>query len=728
MGTASTIISLVHAPQILASLRRSYVAAEDTHALGSFTVELATGPIMPFKTRLVEMSKSMPTGAASGALPLAASTAKADAEVWTAARTSGDGFLAPRFDNLPKVLRDRGKWVAWLAEGGAGEKPRKVPYNPTLLHSRASSTDPETWGTFAQAEAAYAEGGRTGVGIVLDGDGLVGVDIDHCVKNGVVDPTALALMSALGAEYVELSPSGTGLRAFGYSDGLATGCKGKYNGLDVELYSTGRYLTVTGESIKRGAIVRLKGFNLLADRIRADRQVNPDTGEVGHVAPDKRNAEWVRRVLSGDAYHDSLCGLAASLVASGMVAGATVNLLYGLIDNSSAPHDDRWQARRKSIPGLVSSAVMKYAPQTFSFDRIMGMEAAAPSGNNSAERDGTASSRYKILSASELANATPLQWIIRGLYPATGLVALYGQSGSGKSFLALDMAISIAGGAEEWYGMRVVKRPVTYCVLEGEAGMGKRVSAWGQHYDKPLPDTLRFVTQPINLLIADDVQELARAIQQAGGAGGVIILDTLNRAAPAADENSSKDMGAIIAAAKQLQDFLGGLVVLVHHTGKVVENGMRGHSSLFAAMDGVIAVSSSKEHGLSWTVAKSKDDATGAIHAFRLEQVITGIDDEGEDVTSCVALPIAPPLALRKSKRLGQNQQTAKDVLQRLFDECSASGAEIPLEEAIQAVADQIETGPRHKRQRAKEAIEALTLKSLIDTTDTHVRPLHRPT
>jgi hypothetical protein len=94
-------------------------------------------------------------------------------------------------------------------------------------------------------------------------------------------------------------------------------------------------------------------------------------------------------------------------------------------------------------------------------------------------------------------------------------------------------------------------------------------------------------------------------------------------------------MGAIIAAAKQLQELLGGLVVLVHHTGKVVENGMRGHSSLFAAMDGVIGVSSSKESGLSWTVAKSKDDATGAIHAFRLEQIIVGIDDEGEDVTSC---------------------------------------------------------------------------------------------
>ena len=171
-----------------------------------------------------------------------------------------DGFLPPRLDNTPPELQVQARWVTWVAEGGPGEKPRKVPYNVTLLNSRASSTDSETWGTFAQAEAAYSEGGRSGVGIVLNGDGLVGIDIDHCVTNGVIDPSALALLSALGAKYVEFSPSVTGLRAFGYSDGLAVGCKGKYNGLDVELYSTGRYLTVTGASISHEPISRLKGF------------------------------------------------------------------------------------------------------------------------------------------------------------------------------------------------------------------------------------------------------------------------------------------------------------------------------------------------------------------------------------------------------------------------------------------------------------------------------------
>ena len=65
-----------------------------------------------------------------------------------------------------------------------------------------------------------------------------------------------------------------------------------------------------------------------------------------------------------------------------------------------------------------------------------------------------------------------------------------------------------------------------------------------------------------------DVAELSAAIHANGASGGVVVLDTLNRAVPGAEENDSKDMGAIIAAAKTLQRGVGGWVILVHHTGR----------------------------------------------------------------------------------------------------------------------------------------------------------------
>ncbi|WP_436551735.1 AAA family ATPase [Janthinobacterium sp. LB3P118] len=320
---------------------------------------------------------------------------------------------------------------------------------------------------------------------------------------------------------------------------------------------------------------------------------------------------------------------------------------------------------------------------------------------------------YKMWTAAELSSSAPLEWTVRGLLPKSGLAALYGPSGSYKSFLTLDLAAHIAGGGTEWFGKRVTNCPVTYCVLEGEAGMGKRAKAWGQFHEKDLPDRLRFVTQPVHLTGGEDVFNLAKAIKHVGGGNGVVILDTLNRAAPGADENSSKDMGIILSAAKQLQELVGGLVLLIHHTGKDQDKGMRGHSSLFAAMDGAIGVSKTNS-GPAWVVAKSKDDATGSVYPFRAEVVVLGIDDEGDEITSCVVVPVGVPFALRESKPLSSNQQAALDALHAGFEACGDADARIYLHDAVKAVGAVIETDQKHRNQRAKEAIEALIKKSLI--------------
>jgi primase-polymerase (primpol)-like protein len=121
-------------------------------------------------------------------------------------------FLAPQFDNIPKELKKHRRWVPWRAEGGTGMKPIKVPYDPTLPNSRAKSNDPQTWGTYEQALAAYLEGDYTGVGCMLNGDGVVGIDLDHCVVDGKPSSAAMSLMHDLGVKYIELSPSGAGIR------------------------------------------------------------------------------------------------------------------------------------------------------------------------------------------------------------------------------------------------------------------------------------------------------------------------------------------------------------------------------------------------------------------------------------------------------------------------------------------------------------------------------------
>lgn len=170
-------------------------------------------------------------------------------------------MIEPDFSAIPAQLATLPRWVVW--------KARKVPFCATLLNSPASVTDPGTWSSSDQAQAAYEEGGYEGVGFVLNGDGIAGLDLDKCVHAGTPDPAALQLLERVGCEYIEVSPSGTGLRGFGYHDGASVaGTSGCLDGVKIELYTTKRYLTVTGHTLAAGPLVRLQGFAELAQAVR----------------------------------------------------------------------------------------------------------------------------------------------------------------------------------------------------------------------------------------------------------------------------------------------------------------------------------------------------------------------------------------------------------------------------------------------------------------------------
>jgi putative DNA primase/helicase len=335
---------------------------------------------------------------------------------------------------------------------------------------------------------------------------------------------------------------------------------------------------------------------------------------------------------------------------------------------------------------------------------------------------GSSSLRYKLRTGADLFNEPPMSWLLQGVLPLEGLAALYGPSGCGKSFLTLGLGCAVAGGVPAWFGRRITQAPVTYVCLEGEAGMGKRVKAWSVYEDKPPPNALHFITQSFDLLIPSNICDLANAVIAGGGDGGMVILDTLNRAAPGADENSSVDMGKLIAAAKNLQVLLGGLVLLVHHTGKDATRGMRGHSSLYAALDAAVEVSNTGNRSV-WSVAKSKDDVTGEAHQFMLETVPVDIDDEGKEIKSCVIVPDQSAQARQqKVPTLGRNQFIAHKALEDLLSksvDIDKDGAPqgrqcIRFDEALEIVAPLIKVQAKHQRQRAKEALAGLVSNGVI--------------
>ena len=141
----------------------------------------------------------------------------------------------------------RNKWVLWRYETRQG-KQTKAPYNPNIPDKRASSKNPMTWSTYENAMKTKAMvPGMQGIGYVFDGSGHVFVDFDHIrdKDTGEIDPDALAEIKSLNS-YSEVSPSGTGVHVI--CKGALPGNKG-CKGATREVYSEGRYATVTGDHL-----------------------------------------------------------------------------------------------------------------------------------------------------------------------------------------------------------------------------------------------------------------------------------------------------------------------------------------------------------------------------------------------------------------------------------------------------------------------------------------------
>jgi len=260
--------------------------------------------------------------------------------------------------------------------------------------------------------------------------------------------------------------------------------------------------------------------------------------------------------------------------------------------------------------------------------------------------------------------------------------------------------------------------------LEGESGLSQRVQAWSRHHHRALPAALRFVVaQPFDLLEPDDLVELAQTIVAACGPGALIVVDTLNRAAPGADENASEDMGRIIDAAKRLQVLVAGLVLLVHHAGKDVSKGMRGHSSLLAAIDAALEVSR-QGSAREWRMAKAKDAADTDAIGFELEAVTLGLDDDLQPITSCVVTPAEHTDSLQRAlPPKSGNQRVAWNALVELIDKHGNAGAPgappgrkaVEIVDAIDAIRGQlVDVEPKRQTERAKLALTGLQAKGLI--------------
>jgi hypothetical protein len=211
---------------------------------------------------------------------------------------------------------------------------------------------------------------------------------------------------------------------------------------------------------------------------------------------------------------------------------------------------------------------------------------AGPAGNGRAP---AVSFDDRLLSFADLLELQPPALLVEDLLYLDTVAVIFGPSGGGKTFLALDLAWCVAG-ALPWQGRAVHGGQVLYVLGEGRGGIGQRAKAWKQAFGADDPAGFRLYPDSVSLLDPDHVRGVAAWAAERRPV--LVVLDTLARAMPGGDENTARDMGAAIAGADAIRRASGACVLLVHHTGK---DGLmeRGSSALRAAADTVLPVKAS---------------------------------------------------------------------------------------------------------------------------------------
>ncbi len=230
--------------------------------------------------------------------------------------------------------------------------------------------------------------------------------------------------------------------------------------------------------------------------------------------------------------------------------------------------------------------------------------------------------------------------LIKGLLDQETSAVVYGPSNSGKTFVVVDMALSIAAGVP-WAGRETAQGLVVYVSAEAGRGMFKRLAAW--HKAHPGQEGAPFVVVPCPINLREgraDVPALISLIREQEAAFGrkavLIVIDTLARALAGGDENSSVDMGAFVANVDKVREAVKATCIVVHHTGKDATRGGRGWSGLLGAIDTEIEVEPSGHLSGIMRNTKQRDMPKAPDMNFRLETIEVGTSADGERVSSNV--------------------------------------------------------------------------------------------
>jgi hypothetical protein len=268
-------------------------------------------------------------------------------------------------------------------------------------------------------------------------------------------------------------------------------------------------------------------------------------------------------------------------------------------------------------------------------------------------------SRFRLYTTEELAKIPEPDWLVENILPEKGLACLYGPPGCGKSFLALDLSLSIGCGIK-WCDRKIKQGIAVYLLGEGSFGLSNRIAAWKSQFTSD-PEIISHGFHACLSVVQfkrERETEFLAALKAFCEKPRLIVIDTIARSLVGGDENSALDMGLVVEGCDGIRKATGACILLVHHSGKDPEKGMRGSTALLGAVDTSILVSKQGEL-VEVTCQKQKDAERFGTLFFELKKVsLSGVS------SSCFLLP----------KPFGSTDGPTRVVLAALRDVCCHGG------------------------------------------------------
>ncbi len=341
---------------------------------------------------------------------------------------------------------------------------------------------------------------------------------------------------------------------------------------------------------------------------------------------------------------------------------------------------ERWDGIRRCPPDRIGDGlIFRLAREggwqgEFTASRTTSLgQRSLPSATLEASPE-SADRHFRFLTPDEIFDTPVTQtWLIKNALEVGGLAMLVGESGVGKSFVVIDMAVSVALG-EAWLDLPTAQGAVFVIAGEGHSGFGSRLRAIAKHRGKSLRgEPIFFSNAAISLNDPSSVLTARKTIDSLKAEYGepvLIIIDTYHRNSGGADENTAKDTSVVLKEIdSKLRAFVRGCaVLLVHHSGHGEKLRARGSSSLFAAMDTVLLLKKDSEDTVILSVTKQKNhepmrDITLKFQTVELEE----IGEDGQQIKSRVVVKGDAVGGKSRGKQLAGAKLIGKRELENLL-------------------------------------------------------------